>query len=142
MADAHSPRSAPARLSDRTSSTTPLPVVSKRRALLELAIGYGLILLVLWTPRPYQRFLYTATLFVLIAIIGRSFTSFNSSTVVVRGGSVTAIALVTTCAAANVVDDAADGIASMQVTEASSQNAGIDPALGTAVFIGEKRGSR
>ena len=28
------------------------------RPLLELAVGYGLILVTIWTPRPYQRWLY------------------------------------------------------------------------------------
>jgi membrane protease YdiL (CAAX protease family) len=51
---------------------------SKRRDLLELALGYVLIFAVLWTPRPYQRVLYIATLLVLIAIIWRSFVSFDS----------------------------------------------------------------
>lgn len=31
---------------------------SKRRALAEIAIAYGLILLVIWTPRPLQRWLW------------------------------------------------------------------------------------
>jgi hypothetical protein len=31
---------------------------SKRRDLIELAIAYGLILLVIWTPRPWQRHLW------------------------------------------------------------------------------------
>jgi hypothetical protein len=31
---------------------------SKRRDLIELAISYGLILLVIWTPRPWQRHLW------------------------------------------------------------------------------------
>lgn len=31
---------------------------SGKRALLEVAVGYLLILIVLWAPRPYQRFLY------------------------------------------------------------------------------------
>ena len=34
----------------------------KRRDLVELAIGFGLILLVIWTPRPWQRPLYIAAL--------------------------------------------------------------------------------
>ena len=33
---------------------------SKRRDLMELAVAYGLILLVIWTPRPFQRFLWVA----------------------------------------------------------------------------------
>lgn len=37
-----------------------------RRDLLELAIGYGLILVVLWTPPPWQRRLYLLTAFFLI----------------------------------------------------------------------------
>jgi membrane protease YdiL (CAAX protease family) len=37
------------------------------RALVELAIGYGLILMVLWTSRPLQRYLYlAATAWVLL----------------------------------------------------------------------------
>jgi membrane protease YdiL (CAAX protease family) len=31
---------------------------SRRRALVEIALAYGLILLVLWTPRPWQRLLW------------------------------------------------------------------------------------
>jgi hypothetical protein len=50
----------------------------KRRDFLELAFGYALIFAVLWTPRPYQRALYIATLLVLIAIIWHSFISFDS----------------------------------------------------------------
>ena len=33
---------------------------SKRRARIELAVAYGMILLVIWTPRPFQRFLWMA----------------------------------------------------------------------------------
>lgn len=41
----------------------PLPgastkVSSRRRNIAELAIGYGLILIVIWTPRPWQRLIY------------------------------------------------------------------------------------
>ncbi len=32
------------------------------RDLVELAVGYGLILVVLWTPRPWQRFFYVAAI--------------------------------------------------------------------------------
>src|SRR5580704_19481222 len=31
---------------------------ARGRPLLELAVGYGLILATIWTPRPYQRWLY------------------------------------------------------------------------------------
>jgi CAAX amino terminal protease family. len=34
----------------------------RRRALFELCVGYVLILLVIWTPRPWQRLLYIAAL--------------------------------------------------------------------------------
>ncbi len=33
---------------------------SRRRDLVELGVGYGLILMVLWTPRPWQRLFYAA----------------------------------------------------------------------------------
>lgn len=44
----------------------PLPR-SLRRDLLELTLGYGLILVVIWTPNPAQRFLYWFT-FAFIAV--------------------------------------------------------------------------
>ena len=64
--------------SDRASSTTPRHTLTKRRALLELALGYGLILLVLWTPRPWQRPLYILAAVVVAAILCLSFTSAQS----------------------------------------------------------------
>jgi hypothetical protein len=36
----------------------PAPARSRRRALIEMAITYGLIMIVIWTPRPYQRWLW------------------------------------------------------------------------------------
>ena len=40
------------------------------RPLLELAIGYGLILATIWTPRPYQRWLYlVAVAWILVTSI-------------------------------------------------------------------------
>ncbi len=41
---------------------------SKQRDLLELSVGYILILLVIWTPRPWQRPLYLAAI-VWIAVV-------------------------------------------------------------------------
>jgi membrane protease YdiL (CAAX protease family) len=35
---------------------------SRSRALVELCVGYALILLVIWTPRPWQKLLYLAAL--------------------------------------------------------------------------------
>jgi hypothetical protein len=60
---------------DRTASSgNASPPVSggKRRALLELALAYGLILLVIWTPRPLQRFLWMVAACAVAAMIGFS----------------------------------------------------------------------
>jgi hypothetical protein len=46
---------------------------SKRRNLLELAVAYGLILLVIWTPRPLQRHLWWAAAASVVAITCISF---------------------------------------------------------------------
>ena len=48
-------------------------VVRRRRALVELAVGYGLILVVIWTPRPWQRGFYVAALLWIVAVTIRSF---------------------------------------------------------------------
>lgn len=46
-----------------------MPGLTQRaRDLFELLLGYGLILVVIWTPNPYQRVLYWAT-FILIILI-------------------------------------------------------------------------
>jgi hypothetical protein len=47
----------------------------KRRDLLELGAGYGLILLVIWTPRPLQTVLSYVAIAALAAIFWRSFES-------------------------------------------------------------------
>jgi len=49
----------------------------RRRDLLELAIGYTLILLVIWTPRLWQRALYAATALFLATVTWRSFRSLH-----------------------------------------------------------------
>jgi hypothetical protein len=41
-----------------TDSAIGLTTRSKRRDLIELAVAYGLILVVIWTPRPWQRFFW------------------------------------------------------------------------------------
>ena len=46
---------------------------ARRRALVELAVGYGLILVVIWTPRPWQRVFYVAALVWIAAVTWRSF---------------------------------------------------------------------
>jgi hypothetical protein len=66
MADGPSPQSNPAWLVHPTS---------KRRNLLEFVIGYGLILLVIWTPRPWQRVLYCAAVTYLIFVMWANFRS-------------------------------------------------------------------
>jgi membrane protease YdiL (CAAX protease family) len=48
---------------------------TRRRDLLELSFGYGLILLVIWTPRPLQRLLYCAASIFLAVITWISFHS-------------------------------------------------------------------
>ena len=63
---------------ETVSSTTseaslPSDPQSKRRALLELCIGYGLILLVIWTPRPWQRLLYLGALVWILLVTFLSF---------------------------------------------------------------------
>ena len=45
----------------------------RRRALVELLVGYGLILVVIWTPRPWQRGFYVAALLWIVAVTWRSF---------------------------------------------------------------------
>ncbi|MGC9197761.1 MAG: CPBP family glutamic-type intramembrane protease [Acidobacteriaceae bacterium] len=79
MADVLPPRSAPTSPGDRASSTTTSSLfwrpLSRRRAGLELGIGYGLILIVLWTPPPWQRPLYLLTAIVIAIIFWRSFDS-------------------------------------------------------------------
>jgi len=48
-------------------------VHSRRRDLLELAVAYGLIMLVIWTPRPWQRLLWWVAAIVITFIIALSF---------------------------------------------------------------------
>jgi hypothetical protein len=52
------------------SSAADIPVVlrSRRRDITELAIGYTLILLVIWTPRPWQRIFYIAAVLWIAAV--------------------------------------------------------------------------
>ncbi|MGA7709446.1 MAG: CPBP family intramembrane glutamic endopeptidase [Acidobacteriaceae bacterium] len=60
-----------------TTPTTGKSVAHRRtrRDLLELGVGYGLILLVIWTPRPLQTVLYYAAIAALVAIFWRCFES-------------------------------------------------------------------
>ncbi len=45
----------------------------RRRAILELSIPYGLILLVIWTPRPWQKLLWWVAAAAIVAIFWISF---------------------------------------------------------------------
>ncbi|MGD0939486.1 MAG: CPBP family intramembrane glutamic endopeptidase [Terracidiphilus sp.] len=46
---------------------------SRRRDVLEFATAYGLILLVIWTPRPWQRYLWWVAAASIAGITARSF---------------------------------------------------------------------
>lgn len=57
-----------------TSANEELAVApGKRRILLELVIPYGLILLVIWTPRPLQKLLWWVAAAAIVAIFWMSF---------------------------------------------------------------------
>jgi hypothetical protein len=56
----------------------PIGTPSRRRDLLELTIGYALILLVLWSPHPWQRWFYLVAATFVIAVICLSFRGFQS----------------------------------------------------------------
>ena len=60
-----------------TTSTTGKSVAQRRTRpdLLELGVGYGLILVVIWTPRPLQTVFYYVAIAVLAAIFWRSLES-------------------------------------------------------------------
>jgi membrane protease YdiL (CAAX protease family) len=46
---------------------------NRRRDIIELAVAYGLILLVIWTPRPWQRILWWVAAAAVVAIASASF---------------------------------------------------------------------
>ena len=49
------------------------PALTRTRAALELALAYILILVVIWTPNPWQRIFYIAAVVALAAILALSF---------------------------------------------------------------------
>lgn len=51
---------------------------TRRRDFLELVVGYGLILGVIWTARPWQRVLYLAAVASLFVFIWRGFKSWRA----------------------------------------------------------------
>lgn len=62
----------------RSATRDSTSIGRKRRDLVELSIGYGLILLVIWTPRPLQTALYYVAIVVLSAILWISFNGWAS----------------------------------------------------------------
>jgi hypothetical protein len=56
----------------------------RRRDLVELAVGYGLILMVIWTPRPWQRWFYIAALLWIVAVTCFSFDGWKVMGLAVR----------------------------------------------------------
>jgi hypothetical protein len=50
----------------------------RRRDLLELLVGYGLILLVIWTPNPWQRLLYWLAAGFILVVSWRSFNGWSA----------------------------------------------------------------
>jgi membrane protease YdiL (CAAX protease family) len=54
-------------------SAIPASARSRSRDLIELAIAYGLILLVIWTPRPLQKILWCVAATAILAIASTSF---------------------------------------------------------------------
>ena len=51
---------------------------SKGRDLAELAVGYGLIVGTIWTPRPWQRLFYLSAIVLLAVFIWRGFESWRA----------------------------------------------------------------
>jgi membrane protease YdiL (CAAX protease family) len=51
---------------------------TRRRDLVELGVGYGLILLVIWSERPWQRVLYCAAVVFLAVVMWRRFESWGA----------------------------------------------------------------
>jgi membrane protease YdiL (CAAX protease family) len=57
-------------------ASSPARSRSKRRDAIEIAIAYGLILAVIWTPRPWQSFLWWVAAAGVLALTGASFEGF------------------------------------------------------------------
>jgi membrane protease YdiL (CAAX protease family) len=55
-----------------------VPARSNRRILVELVLSYGLILLVIWTPRPWQKHLWWVAAAAVVIIAALSFTGLKS----------------------------------------------------------------
>lgn len=55
-----------------------LPARSRRRALIEIAVAYVLIVVVIWSPRPYQRWMWWVASAAVVAFTCVSFDGFNA----------------------------------------------------------------
>lgn len=60
------------------SSPNAPPPRSRRRDLLEILIPYVMVLVVCWTPRPIQRYLWWVAAAAILIVAVRSFTSFDA----------------------------------------------------------------
>jgi membrane protease YdiL (CAAX protease family) len=82
--------------------------VRRRRDLIELTLGYALIVAVIWTPRPLQRLLFWLAAVGLITVIWLSFAGWEAmglrSTNLLRSLWVTGIALLAAAIAICVAD--------------------------------------
>jgi len=63
---------------DKSATANSIATHSKRRNLIELSIGYALILLVIWTPRPWQKMLYWAPVLWIFVASWLSFESWQA----------------------------------------------------------------
>ncbi|MGA2218722.1 MAG: CPBP family glutamic-type intramembrane protease [Terracidiphilus sp.] len=59
------------------ASPNAAPPQSRRRDLLEILVPYALILVVCWTPRPMQRYLWWVAAAAILVVAVRSFQSFD-----------------------------------------------------------------
>lgn len=66
-------------------SESPIAADRKRRALLEVSIGYGLILIAIWTPLPWQRVVDCAALAWVVFATVRSFDGWRAMGLEVSG---------------------------------------------------------
>lgn len=75
----------------------------RRRAFVELALSYSLILVVIWTPRPLQRVLFVVAAAFLLAVVSLSFQGWDAMGLRIhrihRGLWIAAVAAVMACAA-------------------------------------------
>lgn len=53
--------------------------LSRRRALIEIMVAYGLILAVVWSPRPLQRYLWWVAVLSVLAMVWASFPGFEAA---------------------------------------------------------------